>query len=73
MMGENNQRKIHETTIRLDVDMANRLGVVAQVLGKSRQELMNQAVTESVITYEGDPEYQKLRKQWISNLAKVGN
>ena len=72
-MADNNQRIIHETTIRLEQDMANRLGVVAQVLGKSRQELMNQAVTESVITYEGDPEYQELRKKWLSALAKVGN
>ena len=53
--------------------MANRLGVVAQVLGKSRQELMNQAVTESVITYEGDSVYQKQRAKWLSDLAKVGN
>ena len=68
-----NDRKVHETTIRLSQDMANRLSVVAQVLGKSRQELMNQAVTESVITDEGDPEYQKARKKWISDLAKVGN
>jgi len=73
MMGDNNQRKMHETTIRLSVDMANRLGVVSQVLGKSRQELMNQAVTESVITYEGDPEYQSLRKKWLKDLSNVGN
>ncbi len=72
-MGDNNQPKVHETTIRLSMDMANRLGVVAQVLGKSRQALMNQAVTESVIIYEGDPEYQKLREKWLSDLAKVGN
>ena len=72
-MGDNSQRTVYETTIRLSVDMADRLGVLSQVLGKSRQELMNQAVTESVITYEGDPEYQKLRKKWINDLAKVGN
>ncbi len=72
-MGDNNQVKIHETTIRMTVDIANRLGVIAQVFGKSRQELMNQAVVESVITYEGDSEYQKLRKKWLNDLANLGN
>ena len=38
----------------------------------SRNELMNQAVTESVLLYEGDPEYQQKRKEWLEKLAQVG-
>ena len=59
-------------TVRLDVETANRVGVIAQVLHVSRNELICQAITESVRTYEDDPQYQKKRKEWIENLAKVG-
>ncbi len=66
-------KEIHETTVRLDSEMAYRLGVVAQVLGISRNALMKQAISESVITYEGDPDYQKKRKGWIKRLQSVGS
>lgn len=64
--------KTYETTVRLDSEIADRLGVIAQVLGISRNTMMKQAITESVITYEGDPEYRKRRKKWIEKLSNVG-
>ncbi len=72
MTAKKEPRQIYETTIRLDMEMANRMGIVSQVLGKSRNALMTQAITESILTYEGNPEYQKQRKEWIAKLAKVG-
>ena len=59
--------------MRLDSDIADRLGVIAQVLRISRNTMMKQAITESVITHEEDPDYQKQRKKWIDKLASVGN
>lgn len=59
-------------TFGLDLKTANRVGVIAQVLNVSRNELICQAITESVRTYENDLEYQNKRKEWIENLAKVG-
>jgi len=64
--------KIYETTVRLDSDIADRLGVIAQVLGISRNTMMKKAITESVITHEEDSKYQKKRKEWIDRLANVG-
>lgn len=64
--------KVYETTVRLDSDIADRLGVIAQVLGISRNTMMKQAITEAVITYEGDPKYQKDRQGWIDKLSSVG-
>lgn len=64
--------KIYETTVRLDSEIADRVGVIAQVLGISRNTMMKQAITESVITYEGDPGYRKRRKKWIDKLSNVG-
>jgi predicted transcriptional regulator len=60
------------TTVRINVEIANRLAVVAQVLGISRNKFMSQAVAELVLIHEGDPEYQQKRREWIENLAKVG-
>ena len=71
-LSEETRRRISEMTLRLDGEIANRVGVIAQVLNVSRNELMCQAITESVGTFEGDPEYQKKRKEWIENLAQVG-
>lgn len=65
--------KIYETTVRLDSDIADRLGVIAQVLRISRNTMMKQAIVESVITYEEDTDYQKQRKKWIDKLASLGN
>ena len=62
----------HVTTLRLKVETAKRLGVVAQVLHMSRNELIRQAIAEFVLIHEGDPEYQQKRREWIENLAKVG-
>jgi predicted transcriptional regulator len=59
-------------TLRLDLEIASRVGVIAQVLHLSRNELICQAITESVRTYEDNPEYQKKREEWIENLANVG-
>jgi predicted transcriptional regulator len=64
--------KTYETTVRLDSEIADRLGIIAQVLGISRNTMMKRAITESVIVHEGDPEYQKQRKKWIDKLSNVG-
>ena len=71
-LSKETRRRISEMTFGLDLKTANRVGVIAQVLNVSRNELICQAITESVRTYENDLEYQNKRKEWIENLAKVG-
>lgn len=65
--------ELHETTIRMEKDLAGRLSVISQVLGESMNQLMIQGIRESVALYEGDPEYQEKRRAWIKNLASVGS
>ena len=72
-LSKETRQKISEMTFGLDLEIANRVKVIAQVLNVSRNELICQAVTESVRTYEDDPEYQKKRQGWIESLAEVGH
>jgi len=66
------RQEIHETTIRLGLDTANRLGMIAQVKGVSRNDLMNQAILQFIVEHENDSDYQAERKGWIQNLSEVG-
>lgn len=59
---------IKETTIRMDQDLADRLSIVAQVKDMSMNQLMVQAIKESIMLYEGDPEYQNQRQTWFEKL-----
>ena len=56
----------------MDRELANRLSVISQVLNISMNQLMIQAIRESVAIYEGDAEYQAKRQKWIKELAGVG-
>jgi hypothetical protein len=56
----------------MDAELANRLSVISQVLDVSMNKLMVQAIKESIVVYEGDPDYQAKRKAWIKELAGVG-
>jgi predicted transcriptional regulator len=72
-LSKESKPKIHETTVRINVEIAHRLAVIAQVLGMSRNGFMNQAITESVLIYEGDPDYQQKLKEWVETLvARIG-
>ncbi len=72
-MSKESKPEIHETTVRIDVEIAHRLRVIAQVLGMSRNRFMSLAITESVLIYEDDPDYQQKLKEWVENLvAKIG-
>lgn len=66
------KREIHETTVRMDRETASRLGMIAQVLGLSMNQLMVQAIKEIVNFYEGDPEFQAKRKEYLKVLAGIG-
>lgn len=63
---------IHETSVRMDKELANRLSLIAQVTGTSMNQLMVQAIKESVLVTEGDGEYQAKRKAWLKELQGVG-
>lgn len=67
-----NSKGMHETTIRMEGDLSSRLSMAAQLLGQSRNAIMVQAIKESLMLYESDPEYQKKRTEWIASLANVG-
>jgi predicted transcriptional regulator len=71
-MSPERKQQIHETTVRMDRETASRLSLVAQVLDVSINQLMNQAIKETVNFYEGDPEFQEKRKSYIKNLAGIG-
>lgn len=69
---EERKQQIHETTVRLDRETASRLSMVAQVLDTSMNALMNQAIKETVNFYEGDPEFQQKRKEYLRRLSGIG-
>jgi len=67
------ERSIHETSVRMDRELANRLNLIAQVTGTSMNQLMVQAIRESVTLTEGSPEYQEERKAWLKQMQGVGS
>lgn len=66
------EKKSHEMTLRMDPDLRERLSVVAQVTGTSMNQLIVQAITETLMFIEGDPEYQQNRQAWLTRLQEVG-
>lgn len=71
-MSEQNENGIHETSVRMDKELASRLSLIAQVTGTSMNQLMVQAIRESVTLTEGDADYQEKRKTWLKQLQGVG-
>jgi predicted transcriptional regulator len=71
-MAEEQQNGIHETSVRMDKELASRLSLIAQVTGTSMNQLMVRAIKESVIVTEGDEEFQEQRKAWLKQLQGVG-
>ena len=66
------RREIHETTVRMDRETASRLGFISHVLDQSMNQLMVQAIKELVVLYEGDPEFQAKRKDYLKTLSGIG-
>lgn len=71
-MSEENENGIHETSVRMDKELGRRLSLIAQVTGTSMNQLMVQAIRESVTLTEGDADYQEQRKAWLKQLQGVG-
>lgn len=66
-------KKTHETTLRMDPELHERLSVVSQVTGRSMNKLMVDAIAEALIFIEGDEEYQQQREAWLERLQGVGS
>ena len=58
----------YHTTVRMDGDLAERLGLISQVRGQSKNSLIVAAVKQFVLDLESDPTYleerTKLLERW---------
>lgn len=61
----------YETSIRMDGDLAQKVNTIAQVLGVSMNKIMVDALKETVMFYEGDPDFKEKHKQWLQRHSLI--
>jgi hypothetical protein len=59
----------YETTVRMEGDLATRLGVVSSVTRESKNALIVAGIQQIISDYEGDAEFQKARAAFIKSLG----
>lgn len=61
----------YESTFRLPVELAERLDTLSQVLGKSKNQLITEAVKETILFYETSDEFVRMRDAWIARVTRI--
>ena len=60
----------HTTTIRMDEELADRLKLIGQVRGQSKNSLMVAAIKQFVIEMEGDDTFKIEREAMLARWAE---
>lgn len=63
----------YHTTVRMDEDLAERLGLISQVRGQSKNSLINAAVKQFVLDLESDPTYREELEQRLERWSSKEN
>lgn len=63
--------KKHSSTVRMPPELAERLSVISQVLDISQNQLVVNAIRETIMFYEGDQQFQTQRQDWLKHLNGV--
>ena len=58
------------TTVRMDQELADRIEILATVIGESKNTVIVAALKMFVNEYESDPAYHEQRAAWIVKMAE---
>jgi predicted transcriptional regulator len=58
------------TTVRMDQELADRIEILATVIGESKNTVLVSALKMFVNEYESDPSYQQQRSSWVAKMTE---